>query len=85
MNTLIHADIFFFITTIAVIIFLILGVIVFIYIIGILRNIKKASDIIGEKIEAASQSADSLYHSIKQSFLFSLLFGKKKRAAHKKE
>ncbi len=83
MQTFIHADIFFFVTTIAVIMFLILGSIAFYYIIGILRNIKKASDKIEQKIEVASEHADDLYHSIKESFLFAMLFGKKKEKAKK--
>ncbi len=83
MNTLMHADIFFFVTTIAVIAFLVLGSIAFYYIIGILRNIKRASDKIEEKIEVASEHADDLYHSIKESFLFAMLFGKKKRVVKK--
>ncbi len=78
MQTFIHADIFFFITSIAVVVFLILGSITFWYVIGILRNIKKASDKIEDKIEVASEHAEDLYHSIKESFLFAMLFGKKK-------
>ena len=84
MTTLIQANIFFFITSIAVVIFLILGIIAFYYIIGILRNIKKASDAIEHKIESVSEHADDLYHSIKESFLFSMLFGKKRKYTHKK-
>lgn len=78
MNTLIHADIFFFITSIAVVIFIILGCITFWYIIGILRNVKRASDKIEHKIDVAGEHVDDLYHSIKESFLFATLFGKKK-------
>ena len=79
MDTLLKANIFFFVTTIAVIVFLVLGSIMFFYIIGILRNIKKASDKIEEKIDAAGEQVDTLYHSISNSFLFHLLFGKKKK------
>jgi len=74
------ANIFFFVTTIAVIIFLVLGSIAFFYIIKILRNIKRASEKIEEKIEAGSEHASILYHKITESFLFNMLFGKK----HKK-
>lgn len=83
METLIHADIFFFVTTIAVVVFLLLGSIAFYYLIGILRNIKKASDKIEQKIEVAGEHVDDLYHSIKESFLFAMLFGKKKEKAKK--
>ena len=79
MNTLMNANIFFFVTTVAVIAFLILGSIAFCYFIGILKNIKKASDMLGEKIEAASEHADTLYHSIAESFIFNMFFGKKRK------
>ena len=85
MTTLIHADIFFFVTTITVIVFLILGSIVLIYTIGIMRNIKRASDVIEQRIEAAADHADSMYHSIKDSFLFRMIFGKKRKTTHRKQ
>lgn len=85
MDTLMKADIFFFVTTIAVIVFLILGSIAFYYIIKTLRNIKNASDTLSHKIEIASENADTLYHSIADSFLFHMLFGKKKPSAKSKK
>lgn len=80
MNTLIHADIFFFVTTIAVIVFLILGSIAFYYLIKILRNIHRASEILGDKLEEASEHADSLYHRIADSLLFNMIFKKRTRS-----
>ena len=80
MDTLLKANIFFFVTTIAVIVFLILGSIAFFYIIKILRNINRATEKLGEKIDSASEHVDTLYHSIADSFIFHLLFGKKKKA-----
>ena len=44
MNTLIHADIFFFVTTIVVVVFAILGIVAWVYVIKILANLKKLSD-----------------------------------------
>ncbi len=44
MDSLIHADIFFFVTTICVVILMILAIIAWVYIIKILANIKKLSD-----------------------------------------
>ena len=79
MNTLIQANIFFFITSIAVVIFLILGVVACIYLIGFLRNIKRASDLLTHKIELASEHADTLFEDIRESAIFSFLFGKKRR------
>ncbi|MDB5239246.1 MAG: hypothetical protein JWO00_581 [Candidatus Parcubacteria bacterium] len=44
MNTLIHADIFFFITTICIVVLTILAIVAWIYIIKILANVKKLTD-----------------------------------------
>ena len=84
MDTLMKADIFFFVTTIAVVTFLILGSVAFVYLIKILRNIKKASDLIGDKIETASENADVLYHKIQESLLFQLVFKKGPKKGGKK-
>jgi hypothetical protein len=78
METLIHADIFFFITTIAVVIFLILGSICFYYVIKILGNIKRASDQLEKEVDRLGDNVDSLYHTIKESFIFNLIFKKKR-------
>jgi len=79
MDTLMKADIFFFVTTIAVVAFCILGSIAFFYIIRILRNVSKASDKLAEKIEIGSEHAAALYHKVAESFVFNMLFGKKQR------
>lgn len=79
MDTVMKADIFFFVTTIAVVAFLILGSIAFWYLIKILANIKRASDKLEAEIENIGERADSLYHSIRESFLFRLLFGRKSK------
>ena len=81
MNTLMKADIFFFVTTIATVIFVILGSIALVYLIKILRSVKRATDAIEAKIESASERLDAMSESISQSGIFSLLFpgGKKRR------
>lgn len=77
MDTLMKANVFFFVTTIAVVVFMILGAVALVYIIKILRSIKRTADKLGVEIENASVHADALYHKIAESFLFNLLFGKK--------
>lgn len=79
METLMKADIFFFVTTIAVTAFSILGVVAFLYLIGILRDIKKATRKLEGELEAIGDGAEALYHKIETSFLFNLLFGKRAR------
>lgn len=82
MNTLIQADIFFFVTTIAVIIFTILASVAMYYLIGALKNFKKITknlehhiDQAGDKIE---DEAEYLKNRLHESFIFNLIFAKKK-------
>ena len=85
MDTFMKADIFFFITTIAVVIFAILGVIICVYLIQILKNIKRASDRLEQSIESTFDHADALSQTIKESFLFNLLFGRKAKRQTKQK
>ena len=88
MDTLMKANIFFFITSVAVVLFTIFWTIIAVYIVRILRNIKRASDKLEDGIDAAFESADALSTKIRESFLFNLLFWKKaapKRRVNKTE
>lgn len=77
MDTLMKANVFFFVTTIAVIAFCIVGVVAFVYLIAILRNIKKAADRLESEMNAIEHDMDSLYRKISESFIFNMLFGKR--------
>ena len=79
MDTLMKANIFFFVTTIAVVAFTLVGVVAFLYLIGILRDIRRATRRLGDELEAMEESADALYRRISESFIFTMLFGKRKR------
>lgn len=77
MNTLIQADIFFFITTISVIILTILLSIALYYLIGSLKNFKRITKNLEHKIDEASDEVEELKHRVSQSLIFNLLFAKK--------
>ena len=49
MNTLIHADIFFFVTTIAVIVITIALTVLIVYLVKVFRNLRKITDAISEE------------------------------------
>lgn len=80
MNTLIQADVFFFITTISVIIFTILSSIAMYYLIGGLRSFKRISKNLEHKIDTVGDEVDELKHRVSQSFIFNLLFAKRLKA-----
>lgn len=79
MESLIKADIFFFISTIILIIFAILAGVVCFYVIRILRNVKNSTDSLKDEIKAAGQKLGGLEQKIAESFIFNFLFSKKKK------
>ncbi len=78
MESLIKADIFFFISTIALIFFTVLGIIICYYVIKILKNVKDSTDALKDEVRAAGQKLGELEQKIADSFLFNFLFSKKK-------
>lgn len=66
MDSVLKSEVFFFITTIAVGVFTIVGVVIAIYFIKILRNIHIVSTVISRQCEEVSHDIDSLRAKIKQ-------------------
>lgn len=88
MDTLIHADIFFFITSVAVVVLTILLVVVLFYVIKILRNFKDISDTLKSGVDSASSHVEDLVDSIMNNPVFRFIFGKgkdKKKKSKNKE
>ncbi len=77
MDTLLQANIFFFIASIGTIIFIILGSIALYYLIHILKNVKEATDSLRGKIETASEQVEKMRQKISESLIFNLIFAKK--------
>lgn len=78
METLMKADIFFFVSTSAVIIFIILGIAIAWYLIKILKNVKEATDILKNKIKAIDYQLDEIKKGITESSIFRFIFTKRK-------
>jgi hypothetical protein len=91
MNTLIHADIFFFVTTIAVIIVTLLLIVVFIYLIRVLRQVEEIGKEIKSEAVLIREDIKDLRGSVRregfkiQSFMdfFKKLFIRKKSSRSK--
>lgn len=77
MDTLLQANIFFFIASMGTIIFIILGSIALFYLIHILKNVKEATDSLRGKIETASEQVEKMRQKISESLIFNLIFAKK--------
>jgi len=80
METLIHADIFFFITSIAVVVLTILLIVAFFYLLQILRNFRDISDTLKKGVNNASEHLEDLAETIMDNPVFRFIFGKKKTA-----
>lgn len=78
MESILKSDIFFFITSISVVVISIAFLIAMFYFIKILRNFYKISNILKELSESADSELRDMGHHIRQSPLFTLIFGKEK-------
>lgn len=79
MDSLIHADIFFFITSISVILLTFLFIISFFYILQILINIRKISKILREGTENAEEQIANITDSLSENVFLKPFFKKKKK------
>lgn len=78
MESLLKADIFFFISTIGFVIFIILGLIISYYVVKILRNVKESTDALKDEVRAAGQKISEIEKEITESFIFKFIFAKDK-------
>ncbi len=77
-SSIIHADIFFFVTTVALIIFAVIGIIASLYIIAILRNIRDISRTLKHGVDNAEGRIEEMCSGVEDSAVFRFIFGKKK-------
>ncbi len=84
METIIHADIFFFVTTIAVVLFSILIIIVIFYLREILSNFRDISRILKSGVENAGERVEGVLEDVEDSAIYRFIFGKKRKTKRKK-
>ncbi len=84
METLMKADIFFFISTIATIVLTILLVVCFYYLARTLKNFRDISDTLKKHVDRASGHIDELSKKVEESAIFSFIFGKKRTSRKRK-
>lgn len=85
METLMKADIFFFISSIATVVLVVLLAICFYYLSQTLRNFRDISDTLKKHVDRASGHIDELSKKVEESPIFSFIFGKKRRTKKNKE
>lgn len=80
MESVLKSDVFFFISSIAVIIFTVVFIIVGFYFIKMMRNFSQISERLKETVKGATSSLEEVGDSIKESPVFTFFFGKKKKS-----
>ena len=79
MTTLLHSEIFFFISSIGFIIVWILIVILLIHIIRLSRTLSRIMNRIEKNVDTLSDTTNDMLLDIQESTLFQFLFGKKRK------
>lgn len=85
MDTLIQADIFFFISAVGTIILTILAAVALYYLIRILRDFSNISDTLKRGVDKASGHLDELVDMLMGNALFRFFFGKKRTRKNSKK
>lgn len=84
MDTLLHADVFFFITSVAVILITTMIIISLIYFVQILKNLRDISSAIKKGTDAVSGSVEAFINLIINNPFFKTFFGDKKPKSKRK-
>ena len=84
METLIKADIFFFIASVGFIIITFLFIIALYHLIKILKDFEFISDKLQKGVNFASSNLEDLAKNVNESSIFQIIFGKKRKTKSKK-
>lgn len=79
MNSILQADIFFFISTIAVVIFSVLLIIVIYYLRETLQNFRDISRTLKNGVNNASEKVGDAFSDVEDSSIYKFIFGKKRK------
>jgi len=78
METILKSEIFFFITSISVIIITIILTVAGFYLIKIMKNLSKISDELKNATDNVESNIEEIGERVKESRVFNFIFGKKK-------
>jgi len=80
MESILKSEIFFFISSISVVLITIILVIFGFYLIKTMRNFSQISERLKKTVDGATSSLDEVGDNIKESLLFRFFFGKKRKS-----
>jgi len=84
MESILRSEIYFFISSISVIIITVILIIIGFYLIKIMRNFSIISERLKETVDGTTTSLEEVGDSIKESYLFRLFFRNNKRRKNRK-
>ena len=79
MESILKSEIFFFISSISVILITVIFIIIGFYLIKIMRNFSQISERLKNSVDGATSSLEEVGDNIKESLPFRFFFGNKKR------
>jgi hypothetical protein len=79
MDTFMKADIFFFVTTIAVALVSLGLLIMFVYVVRFMRTCNRIAKSVEERADEIGEDVGEMIEDVRESFLFRLMFPKAKR------
>ncbi len=79
MESIVKLDIFFFITSISVVVFTVLSIIIGFYIIKIVKNFSHISETLKNSVDDADDSLREMGEHVRESAVFNFIFGKKRK------
>ncbi len=80
MESILKSEIFFFISSISVVLITVIFIIIGFYMIKIMKNFSHISESLKNTVDGATISLEEVGEHIKESPIFSFFFGKKKRS-----
>ena len=84
MESILRSEIYFFISSISVIIITVILIVIGFYLIKIMRNFSIISERLKETVDGTTTSLEEVGDSIKESYLFRLFFRNNKRRKNRK-
>ncbi|HSE56605.1 MAG TPA: hypothetical protein VLB02_00775 [Candidatus Paceibacterota bacterium] len=84
MDTLIKADIFFFVCTVGFVLLAVIGALVLVQSVLLLQKMNRIAARIEKNINAVSAETEALIEDVRESALFRFLFGRRRTARSRK-
>ncbi len=78
MESIVQLDIFFFITSISVIIFTVFFIIIGFHLVKIMKNFSHISEVLKDTVDDANSEIRDIGEHIRESTIFRFIFGRKK-------